>query len=77
MSPNNIYNGWISGDVKMAHRMQIAVVTAAIAIVTALHYCTPAAWVLAQNAPQHLYVIPVVVAGSYFGWWGSLAAAAV
>jgi two-component system sensor histidine kinase HydH len=67
----------ISSDVKMVRRIQIAGVTAAIAIVTALHYLTPSTWPLAHNVLQHLYVVPIVIAGIYFGWLGSLVAAAL
>ncbi len=61
----------------MARRFQIAVAVSAIALVTLLHYITPDTWTLSHNILQHLYVVPVVVAGICFGWTGGLMAAAL
>jgi signal transduction histidine kinase len=53
---------------------RMAVVAAGIAVVTALHYLTPASLILWHNLFQRLYYLPIVYTAIYFGWRGGLAA---
>lgn len=55
--------------------VRVAAVAAGIAGISALHYLTPLSDMHWQNAFQHLYYLPIVLAGLSFGWRGGLAAA--
>lgn len=56
-------------------RVRIAVLLAAIAAITLGHYLTPLEHYLLHNIYQRLYYIPVLLACSWFGLRGGLAAA--
>jgi signal transduction histidine kinase len=50
-------------------------VVAGIASVTIMQYLIPYSWTIWHNVLQHLYVVPIVIAGICFGWTGVLLAA--
>jgi signal transduction histidine kinase len=56
--------------------LRVAGVAAGIIIAALLHYVVPASMLHWQNALQHLYYLPIVLAGLSFGWRGGLAAGA-
>src|ERR1022692_849668 len=56
--------------------LRVAIVAAGILVVAMLHHVIPLSMLHWQNALQHLYYFPIVLAGLSFGWRGGLAAAA-
>src|SRR5437762_4525694 len=52
-----------------------AALAAGILAISFLHYLIPLSRLHWQNAFQHLYYFPIVLAGLSFGWRGGLAAA--
>jgi two-component system, NtrC family, sensor histidine kinase HydH len=56
--------------------LRVAIVAAGILVVAMLHHVIPLSMLHWQNALQHLYYFPIVLAGLSLGWRGGLAAAA-
>lgn len=56
---------------------RIAVISAGIAVATALHYLTSPSLILWHELFQRLYYLPIIYAAIFFGWRGGLVASAV
>lgn len=54
---------------------RVAAIVAGILLVSVLHLVTPPSMLHWHNVYQHLYYLPIVVAGLSFGWRGGVAAA--
>lgn len=54
--------------------IRAAVVVLSALSITLLQYTVPASLLLWHNILRHLYYLPIVFAGIYFGWKGGLAA---
>jgi signal transduction histidine kinase len=57
-------------------RLRPLIIALGILAIGILHNLTPRSQALWHGIFQHLFVLPVVIAGLYFGWRGGLAAAA-
>jgi two-component system, NtrC family, sensor histidine kinase HydH len=57
-------------------RVRPLVICLGLLAIGVLHYLTPQSRALWHGILQHLFVLPVVIAGLFFGWRGGLAAAA-
>jgi signal transduction histidine kinase len=53
---------------------RIAVISAGIAVATALHYLTSPSLILWHELFQRLYYLPIIYAAIFFGWRGGLVA---
>lgn len=53
---------------------QVVAISGGILLVSVLHLATPLTMLHWHNVYQHLYYLPIVVAGLSFGWRGGLAA---
>ena len=63
---------WPSGKTEW---LKLAGVFLGIAVVAVAHFLTPRSESFWLSAFQHLYYVPIVLAGIWFGWLGGIAAA--
>ena len=63
---------WPSGKTDW---LKLVVVFLGIAVVAVAHFLTPRSHSFWLSAFQHLYYVPIVLAGIWFGWLGGVAAA--
>lgn len=66
---------WLRAGLARSASIRWAAIVAGIMSSGVLHYAMPLTLLHWHNIVQHLYYLPIVFAGIYFGWRGGLAAA--
>jgi two-component system, NtrC family, sensor histidine kinase HydH len=68
-------NWWWKSDLDTTPRLRWIAILSAILLCGLLHMALPLTLAHWHNILQHLYYLPIVVAGMYYGWRGGLFAA--